>query len=352
MLHNNDGSSEGDDVLLFDSLPEKRRCLEGCHPFRAVLPALETLGLKAWNKEKAKWRVVSAPGTEHHKPMPLGGVLTAATPGKRGQVLGEIEENGHDGSSDSYTAVTDCDEPDAVVFVNCRQLPTAKAPLACPFYRLDLVRYHSCMWGMELSDIRSLQQHVIVNHCRPEYCPICWTVFDSTAGRNCHIVARTCRKSDDLSSHTASLLLGVSEDQVEQLLALEERCRTGKGKRKGKKGREGGERRSGNKTTRAAAVSEEEKWFLIWGILFPTAPRPASAYLSSPREREAVGMRHFWDKAGPRLLAGLLKRKKMLRWEDPQEEVALAALHTSVLKGMMESSGLIYSGCSPGTGIE
>jgi hypothetical protein len=194
------------------------------------------------------------------------------------------------------------------------------------------------MWGMELADIRSLKQHVIVNHRLPEYCPICYSIFESAAERDRHIVARSCRGSTNLSSYAASRLVGVSEDQVGQLLALEER--TGTRNRNGKRTK-GGRWLAKNKTTRTAAVSEEEEWYRIWQVLFPGEPRPRLAYLSSRGEREMVDMRNFWDRAGPGLLADLLKAQGLLQWEDLQEETALAALHASVLKGMVETARLI-----------
>ncbi len=335
MLQQDDFSDESDeDVLLFDSLPEQRSYLEGGHRFRTFVPTLVASGLGAWNDEKGKREQLSL----DDRPRPTKRVRRAAP--------GAGDRRGSDWSSGSYTAVTDHDDPDSgLLLVGRRQKPgpIRKHPIACPFYKRDPERYHGCMWGIELSDLRSLRQHVIVHHHQPDYCPTCHSLFDSGAVRDRHIISRCCSRPKTLTPLPA----GVSEDQVGRLIRLEEAGWKQKGKQKRKRKRSTGSVRGARKPrNKTVALSEEEKWFLIWDIVFPGVPPPLSAYLSSQQEREAAGMRQFWDKAGPGIVAGFLEKQKLLRWTDLHEEADLAALHGSVLQGMMETSGLVS--CSLG----
>jgi 5-methylcytosine-specific restriction endonuclease McrA len=195
------------------------------------------------------------------------------------------------------------------------------------------------MWQVELPDMRTIKQHLIVDHRRCDYCPICYAVFDRAADRDRHIVARSCRKK----KQPEGLLVGVSEDQAEVLARRYDGSEwTPKDdgadmRRRNRANTKITSRNVANKFSRKAGPpSEEEKWFYIWDIVFPTTPHPASPYLSSPLERETVALRSFWQSAGPELVAEALKEHHLPRLEDTPEEGTLAALHTTVLKCMAE----------------
>ncbi len=323
------GSSSEDDILLFDSLPEKPERLEDGHHFQFLVPTLVSLGLGAWSGEKKSVPALTC--TPFSIP---------SRPHKSARRDTETKEDcGGCGCCDdcgnwagSYTAETEGDESDVLVVRSKNETPTVL--LACPFYRFDPLRYHSCMWELELPNMNTLKQHVIVDHRLPEYCPVCHACFNSAANRDHHIIARSCIEREA----PAGLLVGVSEDQVEKLSWRDS------GKKWKPKTILGEDFRGkvAKRQRRTFARTEEDRWFRVWEILFPDVPRPESAYLSAPREREAAAMRRFWRKAGPGLVAGALEKRELLQWEDPREEAALAALHASVFKGMMEESGLAF----------
>jgi hypothetical protein len=132
----------------------------------------------------------------------------------------------------------------------------------------------------------------------------------------------------------------VSEDQVERILRRDDntagklRCEFGGGRT---------ERAAANRHRITAKASEEEKWFRIWKTLFPGERCPDSVYLSTPRERETVALRRFWDAAGPGLISDELKQRGLWSWELKGGDDALSDLHTSVFKGMVEKYGLVPS---------
>jgi len=303
---------DDDDVLRFDSLPEKPGRLEADHPFRSLLPTLVAAGLDAWDAEKtaattaatasaADAATAGAQGAENRS-LSLGPLTMALRPRKRARWDGGGDPAG------SCAAETDGSEPDLCMV---RARGGRYDLLACPLYRSDPGRHRSCMWELELPDARTVKQHLIVDHRVPEHCPVCYDVFDRARDRDRHIVARACCQRDP----PPGLLAGVSEDQVEALSRRGPRAGT--------------------------AAADEAEWFRVWRLLFPGAPPPASARLWRPREREAAALRRFWREAGPALVAAALDDRSLLRWDDPQEEAALAALHASVLEGMVERSGLV-----------
>lgn len=345
------------DVLLFDSLPEKLELLEDSHPFQAVLSNLVSLGLSAWNDEKAATAAADVV-EESQKPaatpptprkittsrLTIGPLSIPVRQYKRARINYDHQENycGSD-STGSYTAETVSNEP-GMLMINSK-LKTAHSSLspsdllACPFYRLEPAHHHSCMWELELRDTRTIIQHVIVDHRQRDHCPICYAVFASAADRDQHIITRSCNKR----AAPQGLHLGVTEDQVEKLSRIPSRR-----DRTRPEGGEGAARSRGRaargKATKhtekqTPAIREEERWYAIWGILFPSVSPPSLAYLTEPGEREAVALRCFWRRAGPELVAGVLEERQLLRWEDPREEAALSALHASVLKGMVEEIG-------------
>ncbi|KAK3314485.1 hypothetical protein B0H66DRAFT_563026 [Apodospora peruviana] len=371
MCYSSDGGSSNsirstadsveDDVLLFDSLPEKPELLDDGHPFHSVLPDLANLALSAWTKEKMKATAAAAhPEKELASMMPEIGASSSSSrqrllglgkilplpfrPREEGNLPEEHQDSDTcDSTASCYTAETDHDDPDAVMVRQSSSAARGESPLllACPFYQLDPVQHHRCMWAIELHDTRTIKQHVIVDHRLPEYCPVCHAVFGSAAERDSHVVARWCTAPPAMSG--PPITRGVSEDQVE-VLATPRRHRRRKDERKLKRRKSSANKRKQHAgRTEIVATTEEEEWYRIWNILFPDVPSPpAAVYLSSPREGEATAFRRFWQAVGPELVSGLLSERGLLRWEDPREEVALAALHASVLKRVMEQSGLVF----------
>jgi hypothetical protein len=336
-----DSESEND-VLLFDSLPEKRDLLDEEHPFQILVPNLVDSGLRAWKEGKAIAAASSSPSKRPaFSPLKLGPISMPFRQNKCSQTDHHWQQD-TDGGEDaafSCTAETDQSDVDILVVRSKTKDPPRSSLLACPFYRLDPIRYHSCMWELELPDTRTTKQHLIVDHRLREHCPICYAVFESAAARDQHIVARSCSEKEA----PEGIQLGVSEEQVEKLAewydsAYYKARSRAHSRSRGSKHRNKSRKTGKTTTTYPRKLREKDKWFRIWDILFPTIPHPESPYLSAPREREILAMRRFWQKTGPEIMAGALEERDLLQWQDLREEAALAALHASVFKGMVERS--------------
>ncbi|KAK3381243.1 hypothetical protein B0H63DRAFT_198164 [Podospora didyma] len=338
--HNSSELSSENDVLLFDSLPEKPELLDDSHPFKSAQASLVAMALDAWADEKkaaavhAAKKLTSMLPLTHH----TTSNFTFSIPfraHKRARWECKLQDECDDGgdSAGSYTAETDRDEPDRFLVRSKYEAPPDLP--SCPFYKRDPVQHHNCMWELELPDIRTMKQHIIVDHRLPEHCPVCLSIFESAADRDRHIVARSCKESD---APVGLQLMGVSEDQVGKLSQRDD----GKEWKPRTKAKNKIKRSSSNGRRPKSTLSEEQRWFRVWDIIFPGVPRPQSAYLSAPPEREAAALRRFWRRKGPELVASELEKRGLLRWDDAQEEASLAALHASVFKDMIEESGLAY----------
>jgi len=182
--------------------------------------------------------------------------------------------------------------------------------LACPMYKKDPRRYHSCAYTITLTSARAARQHVIIDHPVPIYCAMCHSHFPTLRLRDEHERARTCTVLERVEGEGDPTIEGVTGDQREKLLRLDA---SGKGPRR-------------------IYEDEEESWFRTWDVLFPGVKRPETAYLSSPEEREILAMRRFWKKAGPAVVKRLLG--------EGTDGATLRAVQASVLEKMIEQAGL------------
>lgn len=112
--------------------------------------------------------------------------------------------------------------------------PTGTRFCACPFRARNPTRYAECLKHPTLRHPRDVKLHIWQKHLLPNYCPVCYAVFETASECHEHILKRICelRPRPNLD--------GVSEDQKELL--------------------ERGDR---------SGASREERWFAIWNIVFP-----------------------------------------------------------------------------------
>lgn len=337
-----DSSSDEEDVLLFGPQPRKSARLDIDHPLQARVPNLVTLGLQAWEKEKAATGSDASTRSSCRTPtqrVPTK-ILEALSQNIRRLQCAEhtssdgASRSGWDDSAEAYTAKSDPERPDTVV-ISAKHGTAPFDLMACPYYRYDPKRFHRCGWDLEMGNTRMVRQHLIVDHRVPNHCPMCYEKFGSEVARNQHVALRTC----DLRDPPAGLLVGVSEGQAEELLRCGRRMQGASRGRRNAKTKDG--RANLGRSDSMGTLSEEDKWHVIWKVLFPETPSPQRAYLSAPAECEAAALRRFWRRAGPGLVADDLAGQELLRWEDTREEATLAALHGSVLAGMMDKSGLV-----------
>ncbi|KAK1829237.1 hypothetical protein QBC39DRAFT_357025 [Podospora conica] len=273
-----------DRMLLFDSLPTTHTPLADDHPLQSAVPPLASRSLRDYNRSKTS---KAARGLQALDVDP--GTTTTCVHLRRQPKP----------SSRRTPPPQTTTRPDA---------------LACPFAKLDPQRHRPCL-TVSFPSVRSVKQHIIIDHHAPISCPICHSAFASAADRDGHIVARTCTQRD---APRDAHLAGINEDQVERLMLRDPPEVRGR--------------------QRAAAADDAERqrqrWFRVWDTVFPGVPRPASAHMTAPREREVVALRRYWRKRGRKAV------RAALREEERGDQEVLEALEESVLRRMMDLARL------------
>ncbi|KAI0897856.1 hypothetical protein F4806DRAFT_507633 [Annulohypoxylon nitens] len=127
--------------------------------------------------------------------------------------------------------------------------------LACPFYLADNIRHWNCH-GFGFTRIGDMRQHIKRKHVPPLHCPTCGEEFRDLSSRDDHIDARACQES--YFPRTWATL-----DMLDEL---------------------------DNTANRLNSHSDEERWYIIWDIMFPGRARPPSPYIDNTHEGTRVSL--------------------------------------------------------------
>ncbi|KAK8008216.1 hypothetical protein PG991_010767 [Apiospora marii] len=138
--------------------------------------------------------------------------------------------------------------------------------LACPFWKRDAPRHRDC-FKRKLDGIPRVKQHLrrthyTGNHC----CERCKTVFVDNVSYQAHLRQQCTFKEVEVPewiSHQTRLALAKKSKPYH---------------------------------------SESEKWFEIWGLLFPGTPAPSSAYIDHNLSEDLCEFRSYAQEHGPRVL--------------------------------------------------
>lgn len=134
---------------------------------------------------------------------------------------------------------------------------------ACPYYKHDPIAHRFCLLRQTLTATNYVKQHLDRYHLPPIHCPTCGEVFKKRSERDEHIRDLGCERRD--FSHPGMTL--------QQQEALKRTARN---------------------------VTQEQRWYAIWDILFPGEPRPASPYVKDPFvEMVEVVMPRWVEQGGP-----------------------------------------------------
>jgi hypothetical protein len=283
-----DWDREEDDILNFDSLPERLQPLRVGDPLMPLLSPFTEVLREAWEAKKSQY-------LSHDNLFQFPEA--------------EVDIFKDSTSESEYTSSTVSSSP-SIVDVRPAQAnaPRGGSTWACPFYRFSPSEHQGCLWSLSLPSVRSTIQHVIADHQLAHFCPLCRTTFSSATERDAHIVARCCEKREDIPPPA-----GVSEDQLERIDAAYQRWM-------------------------AMGASEEEQWFGLWEILFPGAPQPSSPYLMATHEWEATALRQFWHDEGHELVSRQLERLGVIRYGDSSTRASThEGFHASVLQEILKT---------------
>ena len=144
--------------------------------------------------------------------------------------------------------------------------------LACPFWKLDPSNHRGC-FRMKLTNISRVKQHLGRNHTPTFYCERCLVILGDEESHKTHIRHETCSWPGP-----SAKLNGISHTQHREL------------SRKFK-----------------SDLSEPEKWFSIWDIVFPDHPRPRSPYMDLDLSNDLCDFLEYAQNRGPAMLTDELR---------------------------------------------
>lgn len=140
--------------------------------------------------------------------------------------------------------------------------PTQPKLFACPYYKLDPIKYLNCFKRFHLKRVKDVKQHLHRKHSVTElYCPTCWRTFEGRPERDDHIIKRSCSPRDQPTADP-----DVMTPEQQRLIAK----RTDSG------------------------LDEPKQWFGIWKILFPQKDEPKSPYLGTELQEVIGTVRQYW----------------------------------------------------------
>ncbi|KAF3002225.1 histone methyltransferase set2 [Neopestalotiopsis sp. 37M] len=168
-----------------------------------------------------------------------------------------------------------------------------KHNFACPFWKHDRVNYQSCLRAKLLSSSR-VKQHLKRIHTPQFYCQFCYVIFKDSQAQEQHVVQRSCERL------TGAKFEGITPDQEHEL---------------------------SRKPKSEVKLTEEQKWYRIWAIVFPNHPRPRSPYIDIQLTDDLASFQEHWQARGPEILEREIQSSGIL----PYPTIAQAQLLRSVL---------------------
>ncbi|KAI5460435.1 hypothetical protein BGZ63DRAFT_404903 [Mariannaea sp. PMI_226] len=153
--------------------------------------------------------------------------------------------------------------------------------LACPFWKLDPSKHCDC-FRMKMDTASRVKQHLVRNHTPDFYCPGCLVIFPEEEVYLSHVRNEigTCKWDPSVK------LDGITHKQRREL------------SRKSKPG-----------------LSDVEKWFAIWDIVFPNDPRPSSPYVDLNLSEEMCALSEYYQSQGPAIFAEEIRKRNVISSE-------------------------------------
>lgn len=287
-------SSDSDKMAGFDKHPYGNSMPSIDNPFNHVLGVLTRFALGNFISDIEQDTPSTGKRAKH------------SSPGSARKRLRSLTD-----SSIELDQATDSDDEETVL-VNYRRGRSAPA-FACPYYRRNPGAHHNCLKRVHLRQINDIKQHILRDHRRPPFCPVCRTTFDSHALCNAHIAERGC------TLKAADEVEGVSYYQMKALT-----------------------KRSG------PGLSAEQQWFVIWDIVFPNEQCPEDVFLSGPVESIVCRVREYWSSNGKQVIRKFLSENNMGHFAVDDEHAAglewlfseiLAQLTDKIVDGLDLTNG-------------
>lgn len=131
---------------------------------------------------------------------------------------------------------------------------------ACPFFKLDRVKHHNCL-RFQLKRVKDVKQHISRKHAF--HCTNCFEVFPDSRSCETHMSHLACQA--DSWPQEIAVQESISDAQ-KQMFSL-----------------------------RATGLTETDKWFAVWSILFPDSSPPPSPYLAGDMDEVVLTALHLFN---------------------------------------------------------
>lgn len=187
---------------------------------------------------------------------------------------------------------------------------------ACPFWKQDPSKHRDC-FPKKLDMISRVKQHLARKHTPTFYCERCFTQFTEERSHQAHMREETERCRWDASAR----LDGISHQQHREL------------SRKSK-----------------TDLTESEKWFAIWDIVFPGHPKPSSPYMDPGLSEDFCSFREFSQSRGPAILAEELQTRGLFMSHDGMDsslQIAIARGFNTLFEEWLSSQDLSLQPSAP-----
>ncbi|KAI1173344.1 hypothetical protein F4777DRAFT_453618 [Nemania sp. FL0916] len=169
---------------------------------------------------------------------------------------------------------------------------------ACPYWKLNPIKYRFC-FQLKLLTSSRVKQHLSRNHTPRFYCQVCYLLFADKQAQEAHVIQRSCNRQ------SGTRLDGILPEQQLEL------------SRKPK-----------------SALSEKQKWFKIWEIVFPDEQLPLSPYIDSKLADCCARFREHLQNRGTDILASEIRNSGLLSMDAVDEDERQQILRRVLARGL------------------
>ncbi|CAH0057092.1 unnamed protein product [Clonostachys solani] len=150
---------------------------------------------------------------------------------------------------------------------------------ACPFWKKNADHHRAC-FKYKLVRVQDVKQHLARKHTPKFYCECCLAIFADAEHHKEHV---THANGDYCQRDPTAELQGISHQQSREL-----------------------------STKSKKYLSESERWYHIWAILFPGIQGPRSPYMDSELSEDMCAFQEFFDRRAQGILAEELESDPFL----------------------------------------
>lgn len=173
---------------------------------------------------------------------------------------------------------------------------------ACPFWTSSPVQHRGC-FSHSLTTVSRVKQHLFRKHVIKFYCQRCMSIFETSEEHSSHVMQPPLSMC---TPNPGASLDGISPEQGREL--------SRKSKQKG--------------------ISDADKWFEIWEMLFPGRSRPNSPYIDAQLTAGCAMFQEYVVLAGPDLIVQAVESSSAISMSHATEDGRREVLRRVISAGL------------------